>query len=286
MEGRSAACIAYGQTGSGKTYQMEGCGLVDREDWGLIPFAVDELLRRIGQASAGSYLVTLSYVELYREQLTDLLAHPGRGPGSKPQPLQLKQNAEGSFEVDGLREEPIRDLEQVLHLIAAGNHRRHVAAHNMNTSSSRSFADVILKSCAAGGSGGPVRCARLHLCDLAGSERQLQTGTQGVQLREAAFINSTLHVLRRVVAARLEQQRRAARMRDHLIPFKESKLTKLLKESLCGNAVLLVLCCLSQAAQDHADTLGTLQFAQACKSLHATPEVSHTAAVPESLHTC
>ena len=73
---------------------------------------------------------------------------------------------------------------------------------------------------------------------------------------------------------------------DHLIPFKESKLTKLLKESLCGNAVLLVLCCLSQAAQDHADTLGTLQFAQACKSLHATPEVSHTAAVPESLHTC
>ncbi len=61
--------------------QMEGCGLVDREDWGLIPFAVDELLRRIGQASAGSYLVTLSYVELYREQLTDLLAHPGRGGG-------------------------------------------------------------------------------------------------------------------------------------------------------------------------------------------------------------
>ena len=70
-----------------------------------------------------------------------------------------------------------------------------------------------VESCAAGGSGGPVRCARLHLCDLAGSERQLQTGTQGVQLREAAFINSTLHVLRRVVAARLEQQRRAAHMR-------------------------------------------------------------------------
>ena len=61
--------------------QMEGCGLADREDWGLIPFAVDELLRRIGQASAGSYLVTLSYVELYREQLTDLLANPGRGEG-------------------------------------------------------------------------------------------------------------------------------------------------------------------------------------------------------------
>ena len=191
--------------------QMEGSGLADREDWGLIPFAVDELLRRVGQARAGSYLVTLSYVELYREQLTDLLSHPGKGegasaavctssaadchavcttcsslpmlcarclqlaahavaasgrlsacvgphdplgqkilpmlcalylqlaahavaaiqrrsqskaschccagPGSKLQPLQLKQNAEGNFEVEGLREEPIRDLEQVRQML-------------------------------------------------------------------------------------------------------------------------------------------------------------------------
>ena len=118
---------------------------------------------------------------------------------------------------------------------------------------------------------GQLHARALKRCSLGSTWRHLQL----------SFLRIICGACGLASACQIRQQRcwcvpAAIPPEDHLIPFKESKLTKLLKESLCGNAVLLVLCCLSPAAEDHADTLGTLQFAQACKSLHATPQVSHS----------
>ncbi|KAK9813047.1 hypothetical protein WJX72_008000 [[Myrmecia] bisecta] len=284
MQGRNAAVLAYGQTGSGKTYQMEGS--IDRRcDWGLIPFVVEEILHRVEESRDGNFLVSLSYVEFYKEQLHDLLVDCGKGPGAQLASLGLRQNGEGNYDIAGVQEVVVADLNQVVGLMRAGSRRRHTAAHDLNERSSRSFADVIIKVESMHTVGGKqvTCCSRLHLCDLAGSERQTRTSAAGDRLKEASAINTTLHVLRRVVQARVQQAERRANERpagaiqppESLVPYNESKLTKVLKETLSGNAMLLVICCLSQSPSDYADSLATLQFAQACKSLTATPKVRY-----------
>ncbi|GAQ78791.1 Kinesin-like protein [Klebsormidium nitens] len=264
--GRSAAVVAYGQTGSGKTFLMEGePSAKDRAAWGLVPHAIYKVLQAVQRSSGKKFLVSLSYLEVYNEIVRDLLAPAAPRKGEPGPSLQLKLNADGYYDVPDATVTPVSDVTQALALLRTGAARRACGATHMNARSSRSFADVILTVESIEGGGG-VCCGRLHLVDLAGSERQAQTGAQGGRLKESSSINLALLALRKVVHARSAAQ-------PTLAPYTDSKVTKILKDALSGDAALLVVCCLSASPVNYQDSLGTLKFAASCRSLTAKPTV-------------
>nr|QWT43304.1 kinesin-related protein KIN7B [Citrullus lanatus] len=252
VDGRTV--FAYGQTNSGKTHTMRG----SPTEPGIIPLAVNNLFDVIHQDADREFLLRMSYMEIYNEEINDLLVPEHRK-------LQIHESLERGIYVAGLREEIVASSEQVLDLMEFGESHRHIGETNMNLYSSRShtiFRMIIesrdkVEDGDTGNSCDAVRVSVLNLVDLAGSERAAKTGAEGIRLKEGSHINKSLMTLGTVIKKLSE----GAESQGSHVPYRDSKLTRILQPALGGNANTAIICNIT-LAQIHADeTKSTLQFA-------------------------
>ncbi|XP_036942689.1 kinesin-like protein KIF13B isoform X5 [Acanthopagrus latus] len=260
--GYNACIFAYGQTGSGKSYTMMGSA----EQPGLIPRLCSSLFSRtVQEAREGeSFTVEVSYMEIYNEKVRDLL-----DPKGSRAALRVREhNVFGPY-VDGLSRLAVASYKDVESLMSEGNKSRTVAATNMNEESSRSHAvfNIILThtlmDLQSGTSGEKV--SKLSLVDLAGSERAAKTGAAGERLKEGSNINKSLSTLGLVISALADQG--AGKNKNKFVPYRDSVLTWLLKDSLGGNSRTAMVATISPAADNYDETLSTLRYADRAKSI-------------------
>uniref|UniRef100_A0A671XMH1 Kinesin family member 13B n=1 Tax=Sparus aurata TaxID=8175 RepID=A0A671XMH1_SPAAU len=260
--GYNACIFAYGQTGSGKSYTMMGSA----EQPGLIPRLCSSLFSRtVQEAQEGeSFTVEVSYMEIYNEKVRDLL-----DPKGSRAALRVREHSVFGPYVDGLSRLAVANYKDVESLMSEGNKSRTVAATNMNEESSRSHAvfNIILThtlmDLKSGTSGEKV--SKLSLVDLAGSERAAKTGAAGERLKEGSNINKSLSTLGLVISALAEQG--AGKNKNKFVPYRDSVLTWLLKDSLGGNSRTAMVATISPAADNYDETLSTLRYADRAKSI-------------------
>ncbi|XP_056336681.1 kinesin-like protein KIF13B isoform X2 [Danio aesculapii] len=262
FQGYNACIFAYGQTGSGKSYTMMGSS----EQPGLIPRLCSSLFERsiLEQREGESFTVEVSYMEIYNEKVRDLL-----DPKGSRQALKVREhNVLGPY-VDGLSRLAVTSYKDIESLMSEGNKSRTVAATNMNEESSRSHAvfNIILthtlRDMKTGTSGEKV--SKLSLVDLAGSERADKTGAAGERLKEGSNINRSLTTLGLVISALAEQG--AGKNKTKFVPYRDSVLTWLLKDSLGGNSRTAMVAAVSPAADNYEETLSTLRYADRAKNI-------------------
>lgn len=266
LAGFNGTIFAYGQTGTGKTYTMQGAWL-DPEKQGVIPNAFDHIFTHISRSQSDKqYLVRASYLEIYREEIRDLL-DPNHG---NTRGLELRESPENRVYVQDLTSCVCKSIKEIEEVMNVGNQARAVGTTDMNEYSSRSHAlFLITVECSQPGPDGRkhIRVGRLNLVDLAGSERQAKTGVQGERLKEAAKINLSLSALGNVISA-------LADGRSGHVPYRDSKLTRLLQDSLGGNAKTVMVATLGPAPQHYDETLTTLRYANRAKNIQNQPRVN------------
>ena len=261
LDGYNVCIFAYGQTGSGKTFTMEGSAA----DPGVSPRAVRELFRVVETAaSEWSYELKFSMLEVYNETILDLLASDS-GSDSKDKDsrerLDVRQTADGKgVVVAGLIELPVESAARVEELMAQGQANRAVGAHDMNEHSSRSHSILTITVKGKNSADGTVTAAKLNLIDLAGSERISKTDATGDRLKEAQNINKSLSALGDVIAA-------LGNKKNTHVPFRNSKLTYLLQDSLAGNSKVFMFSNVSPAVFNLSETVCTLNFASRCRAV-------------------
>ena len=251
LTGYNGTVFAYGQTGSGKTYTMMGLGKIETERQGIIPRASNLIFESLASSSTEiEYTIKCSMLEIYKETLKDLLGNSGE--------LKIKQDKRKGIYIEGLTEVCVICEEEMMDVLSLGESNRTVASTKMNTASSRSHQIFILEINQKLPNDTEKR-GILNLVDLAGSEKINQTGVTGNKLEEAKKINLSLSCLGNVIKALTDKA-------EH-IPYRDSKLTRLLQESLGGNykTTLIVNC--SPHPRNLEDTLNTLKFAQRAKTI-------------------
>ncbi|PSC70673.1 Kinesin KIF15 [Micractinium conductrix] len=268
LAGFNASIFVYGQTGAGKTFTITGDTSRQPDDGslaqgcGLSLRVFQRLFDRITDLEGEGirYTVKCSYVEVYNEELSDLLASGTSGGGGA---LSVREGDKRGVYVEGLTEHVAVNADDVLRLVQRGSANRHTAATRMNKCSSRShsvFTAVVEAHQTQRDSGcTTVRFAMLNLIDLAGSERVSKSGATGEQLTEAKKINQSLTTLGRVVTALTEHQKH--------VPYRDSRLTFLLKDSLGGNSRTSIIACISPSEESAQETHGTLVFASGAKKI-------------------
>ncbi|KAI1125371.1 kinesin motor domain-containing protein [Nemania abortiva] len=275
FEGYHTCIFAYGQTGSGKSYTMMGT----QEQPGLIPRTCEDLFQRIEAAQNEtpniSYHVRVSYFEVYNEHVRDLLVPVV--PNQPPYYLKIRESpVEGPY-VKDLTEVPVRNFREILRYMKAGDASRTTASTKMNDTSSRSHAvfTIMLKQIHHDMETDETteRSSRIRLVDLAGSERAKSTEATGARLREGSNINKSLTTLGRVIAALADPKagRPGKRNRD-VVPYRDSILTWLLKDSLGGNSKTAMIACI--APSDYEETLSTLRYADQAKRIRTRAVVN------------
>ncbi|XP_058459454.1 kinesin-like protein Klp68D [Malaya genurostris] len=255
LEGFNGCVFAYGQTGTGKTHTMEGIRN-DLDQKGIIPRAFEQIWAHINRSQNMNFLVAVSYLEIYMEELRDLLK-----PNTSS-PLELRER-EGSIVVPNLHSVLCKSVEDMLNVMHMGNKNRTVGFTNMNEHSSRSHAIFLIKieMCEVGST--LVKVGKLNLIDLAGSERQSKTGATADRLKEASKINRALSSLGNVISALAEKS-------PH-IPYRDSKLTRLLQDSLGGNSKTIMIANIGPSEYNYNETLTTLRYAHRAKTIENKP---------------
>ncbi|KAF2806445.1 kinesin family protein-like protein [Mytilinidion resinicola] len=271
FDGYHTCIFAYGQTGSGKSYTMMGT----ESQPGLIPRTCEELFDRIQQDPSPNtnYHVHVSYFEVYNEHVRDLLA-PRTAP---PMYLKIRESQSDGVYVQGLNEVEVKNFSDVRHLMDMGDSTRTTAATKMNDTSSRSHAvfTIQLKQIQHSLLSDETieRCARMRLVDLAGSERAKSTEATGQRLKEGGQINKSLTTLGRVIAALADRAAaKRGRRPKEVVPFRDSVLTWLLKDSLGGNSKTAMVACISPC--DYDETLSTLRYADQAKRIRTRASVN------------
>jgi kinesin family protein 11 len=276
MSGYNCTIFAYGQTGTGKTHTMEGdltesMGTYSSEA-GVIPRTLYRLFHTL-ELSRDEYSVHASFVELYNEELRDLLSNDAPQPlggGSNSTGLRMFEDSRGrGVVIQGLEETPMKDAKHGLKLLQRGSQKRQIAATKCNESSSRSHSifslTVHIKETTSKGED-VLRTGKLNLVDLAGSENIGRSGAENKRAREAGMINQSLLTLGRVINALVEKS-------SH-VPYRESKLTRLLQESLGGRTKTCIIATVSSERSNMEETLSTLDYALRAKSIRNRPEVN------------
>ncbi|ORZ35888.1 P-loop containing nucleoside triphosphate hydrolase protein, partial [Catenaria anguillulae PL171] len=269
LQGFNGTVFVYGQTGTGKTFSMQGVPTVP-DLRGIIPNAFHQIFAHIASSPDRQFLVRVSFLEIYNEEVRDLLVPPPPN-GTKPAALEVKEHPETGVYVKDLQAFPVQSVADMDALMDRGNKSRSVAATEMNATSSRSHSifTITIESSAPGPDGtAHVVAGKLHLVDLAGSERQSKTGAAGDRLKEAAKINLSLSALGNCIAALVD-----GGGSGH-IPYRDSKLTRLLQDSLGGNAKTLMLATMSPASYNFDETLSTLRYANRAKNIKNKPRVN------------
>jgi len=261
-EGYNGTVFAYGQTGGGKTYTMQGVTdpAIQR---GLIPRAFDHIFDTVAVAEHTRYLIHASFLEIYNEEVRDLL-----GDDTKAR-LELRERPDGEVFVKDLSLHPVASVRTCEQIVNKGWKNRATGATLMNAVSSRSHSifTIHLERCDDPANGSKIRASKLNLVDLAGSERQSKTGAMGDRLKEATKINLSLSALGNVISALVDG-------RSVHIPYRDSKLTRLLQDSLGGNSKTLMIACLSPADNNYEETLSTLRYANRAKNIRNKPRIN------------
>ncbi|KAJ8379945.1 hypothetical protein SKAU_G00007230 [Synaphobranchus kaupii] len=265
VEGYNGTIFAYGQTSSGKTFTMMGCSGIP----GVIPLAMEDVFQTIKNCPKKEFLLRVSYMEIYNETVTDLLCESW-----KRKPLEIREGNYKNVYVADLTEELVTSAEQALSWIRKGEKNRHYGKTKMNQRSSRSHAifRMILESressdpASGENADGAIIVSHLNLVDLAGAERASQTGAEGARLKEGCNINRSLFTLGQVIKKLSDDNQ------GGFTNYRDSKLTRILQNSLGGNAKTVIICNITPATVE--ETLSTLQFASAAKRMKNDPHVT------------
>nr|XP_006003256.1 PREDICTED: kinesin-like protein KIF3A isoform X2 [Latimeria chalumnae] len=257
LEGYNGTIFAYGQTGTGKTFTMEGVRAVP-ELRGIIPNSFAHIFGHIAKAEGDTrFLVRVSYLEIYNEEVRDLLGK------DQTQRLEVKERPDVGVYIKDLSAYVVNNADDMDRIMTLGHKNRSVGATNMNEHSSRSHAIfTITIECSEKGIDGNmhVRMGKLHLVDLAGSERQAKTGATGQRLKEATKINLSLSTLGNVISALVDGK-------STHVPYRNSKLTRLLQDSLGGNSKTMMCANIGPADYNYDETISTLRYANRAKNI-------------------
>ncbi|XP_071345526.1 kinesin-like protein kif7 isoform X2 [Trachinotus anak] len=268
FQGFNATVFAYGQTGSGKTYtigEANICSFRDEEQ-GIIPRAVADVFKLLDENDLTDFSVRVSYLEVYKEEFKDLLEVE-----TASKDIHIRED-KGNIVLCGVKECEVEGLDEVLSLLESGNTARHTGATQMNPNSSRSHTiftvymdqrrGISRLYGTAAGSGPQMLSSKFHFVDLAGSERILRTGNTGERLKESIQINSGLLALGNVIGALGDPKRKGSH-----IPYRDSKITRILKDSLGGNSKTLMIACISPSSSDFDESLNTLNYATRARNI-------------------
>ncbi|NWU48539.1 KI18B protein, partial [Dromas ardeola] len=254
LNGYNCSVFAYGATGAGKTYTMLG----SEKNPGIMYLTMVELYKRIeARKEEKSCEVLVSYQEVYNEQIHDLLEPKG--------PLAIREDPEKGVVVQGLSFHQPASAEQLLQMLANGNKNRTQHPTDANATSSRShaiFQIYVKQQDRVGGLTRDLQVAKMSLIDLAGSERASVTNAKGERLREGANINRSLLALINVINALAD-----AKSKKTHIPYRDSKLTRLLKDSIGGNCRTIMIAAVSPCVLAYEDTYNTLKYANRAKDI-------------------
>ncbi|XP_011029457.1 PREDICTED: chromosome-associated kinesin KIF4-like isoform X2 [Populus euphratica] len=297
FQGYNATVLAYGQTGSGKTYTM-GTGFKDGFQMGVIPQVMNVLFRKIETLKHQTeFQLHVSFIEILKEEVRDLLdpttlnksdtanGHTGKVnlPG-KP-PIQIRETSNGVITLAGSTEVSVCTFKEMAACLEQGSLCRATGSTNMNNQSSRSHAifTITLEQMhklnpVFPGDSNPndsmneeYLCAKLHLVDLAGSERAKRTGSDGMRFKEGVHINKGLLALGNVISALGDEKKRKEGVH---VPYRDSKLTRLLQDSLGGNSRTVMIACVSPADINAEETLNTLKYANRARNIQNKPVVN------------
>mmetsp|Transcript_73369 Transcript_73369/g.203668 ORF Transcript_73369/g.203668 Transcript_73369/m.203668 type:complete len:709 (+) Transcript_73369:100-2226(+) len=261
LRGFNGTVFAYGQTSSGKTYTMEGPDIEDKVYQGVIPRMVWSIFDGIYHADAHiEFLVKVSIVEIYNERIRDLL-------DTKKDNLKVHEDKARGVFIEDVTEAYVRCEQEIFDAMRAGHYSRSVAVTNMNEHSSRSHLIFMLTVEQKSLHDRSVKVGKLHLVDLAGSEKVAKTGASGERLDEAKNINRSLSALGNVINALTDKKH------TH-VPYRDSKLTRVLQESLGGNAKTSLIITCSASSYNEQETISTLRFGQRAKMIKNVVKVN------------
>ncbi|OWM68852.1 kinesin-like protein KIN-5D [Punica granatum] len=275
LEGYNCTIFAYGQTGTGKTYTMEGGARKKNgefpNDAGVIPRAVRQIFN-ILEAQSAEYSMKVTFLELYNEEITDLLAPEECSKfidDKSKKPIALMEDGKGGVFVRGLEEEIVTTANEIYKILEKGSAKRRTAETLLNKQSSRSHSifsiTIHIKECTPEGEE-MIKCGKLNLVDLAGSENISRSGAREGRAREAGEINKSLLTLGRVINALVEHS-------GH-VPYRDSKLTRLLRDSLGGKTKTCIIATISPSIFCLEETLSTLDYAHRAKNIKNKPEIN------------
>ncbi|XP_075093017.1 kinesin-like protein KIN-4A isoform X3 [Nicotiana tabacum] len=297
FQGYNATVLAYGQTGSGKTYTM-GTGFKDGGQTGLVLQVMNTLFNKIETLKHQSeFQLHVSFIEIHKEEVIDLLdpdsisksetinGHTGKVASPRKPPIQIRETSNGVITLVGSTERSVKTLKEMADCLEQGSLNRATGSTNMNNQSSRSHAiftitleqmrqlnpmdsnDGHSSECMTE----EYLCAKLHLVDLAGSERVKRTGSDGLRFKEGVHINKGLLALGNVISALGDEKKQ--REGAH-VPYRDSKLTRLLQDSLGGNSRTFMIACISPADINAEETLNTLKYANRARNIQNKPVIN------------
>ncbi|KAF2480200.1 P-loop containing nucleoside triphosphate hydrolase protein [Neohortaea acidophila] len=261
LAGYNGTVFAYGQTGSGKTYTMMGADIGDDQAKGIIPRIVEQIFDSILRSDASiEFTVKVSYMEIYMEKIRDLLVPQNDN-------LPVHEDKSRGVYVKGLHEFYVANVGEVYQVLERGGQSRAVAATNMNQESSRSHSIFVIEVTQKNTESGSARSGRLFLVDLAGSEKVGKTGASGQTLEEAKKINKSLSALGMVINALSDGK-------SSHIPYRDSKLTRILQESLGGNSRTTLIINCSPSSYNDSETMSTLRFGERAKTIKQKAKIN------------
>ncbi|MEQ2262663.1 hypothetical protein XENORESO_018659, partial [Xenotaenia resolanae] len=268
FKGYHATVLAYGQTGSGKTYSMGGTYTSAQENdpsVGVIPRVIRRIFEEKEKRADSEFCLAVSYLEIYNEDILDLLS------SSKDKPaISIREDPKEGIKIVGLTERQVVSAPEMVGCLELGNSVRTVGSTAMNAASSRSHAIfTITLEQRRGSDKVDSVVSKLHLVDLAGSERQKKTKAEGDRLKEGISINRGLLCLGNVISALGDESKKNA-----FVPYRDSKLTRLLQDSLGGNSHTLMIACVSPADSNMEETINTLRYADRARKIKNKPIVN------------
>jgi len=266
MKGYNGTIFAYGQTGSGKTHTMQGDLENDRQR-GLVPRMIDAIFDEIMDSDEKlEFVIKVSYVEIYLERIRDLL-------DEKRVNLKIRESSAQGIYIEGVSQPYVGSPEEILEFIQQGANTRSTSAHRMNDVSSRSHAVFIFRLITTHKDTQSKKISKLMLVDLAGSEKTRKTQAQGKRLEEAKQINQSLSTLGKVINSLTSSNRH--------VPYRESKLTRLLTDSLGGNSKTCIIVTCSPCDYNVEETISTLRFGVNCKKVKNIPKINEELSIRE-----
>ncbi|XP_059513006.1 kinesin-like protein KIF27 isoform X2 [Myotis daubentonii] len=281
IEGYNVTVFAYGQTGSGKTYTIGGghvASVVEGQK-GIIPRAIQEIFQNISENPSTDFKVKVSYIEVYKEDLRDLLELE-----TSVRDLHIREDEKGNTVIVGAKECQVESADEVMSLLEMGNAARRTSTTQMNEHSSRSHAIFTISICQAEKNTEAAKdgswssrqhiVSKFHFVDLAGSERVTKTGNTGERFKESIQINSGLLALGNVISALGDPRRKSSH-----IPYRDAKITRLLKDSLGGTAKTVMITCVSPSSFNFDESLNSLKYANRARNIRNKPTLNFS---PES----
>ncbi|KAK8921291.1 Kinesin-like protein FLA10 [Platanthera zijinensis] len=301
FHGYNATVLAYGQTGSGKTYTMGTNFAVEGNRMGIIPLVMTRIFNKVDELKKDTeFLIRVSFIEIFKEEVFDLLdlhanaalridSNSVHAKPSRP-PIQIRETANGGIILAGVTEAEVKSQEEMISFLMRGSQSRATGSTNMNSQSSRSHAIFTIcleqkknADCCRDESDtndffGEILIAKFHLVDLAGSERAKRTGADGLRLKEGIHINKGLLALGNVISALGDEKKR--KDGGH-VPYRDSKLTRLLQDSLGGNSKTVMIACISPADSNAEETINTLKYANRARNIQNKAVINRDPALIE-----